>query len=81
MKKLKAKKITISDIFDHELFTNKPYRFGKQIFEAVKEGEDTKLWRYYIENKFVVYSVDSTLKTPLVWACIRGYGHIAKMLI
>jgi ankyrin repeat protein len=21
------------------------------------------------------------MKTPLVWACIRGYAHIAKMLI
>ena len=29
----------------------------------------------------MVYSVDSTGKTPLIWACIRGYASIATMLI
>lgn len=75
------KKITVKDIFNHELFSDVPYRFGRAIYEAVKAGEETKAWRYYIENKFVVYSVDSTKKTPLVWACIRGYATITKMLI
>jgi hypothetical protein len=32
IKKLKIKKITISDIFHYELLTDKPYRFGKNIF-------------------------------------------------
>ena len=29
----------------------------------------------------MVYSVDSTGKTPLIWACIRGHAHIVTMLI
>ena len=29
----------------------------------------------------MVYSVDSTGKTPLIWACIRGHASIASMLI
>lgn len=29
----------------------------------------------------MVYSVDSSAKTPLIWACTRGYSVIADMLI
>jgi ankyrin repeat protein len=29
----------------------------------------------------VVFSIDSSGKTPLAWACIRGYNLIAEMLI
>lgn len=79
--KLKKCKLTIKDVFEQEIFSNEPYRFGRNIFEAVKTGEQTKVWRYYILKRFVVFSVDSTLKTPLTWACIRGYASIAKMLI
>lgn len=48
VRRLKMKKITIKDIFDQELFSDAPYRFGKKIFEMVKEGEETKVWRCYI---------------------------------
>jgi ankyrin repeat protein len=81
MGKLRSLKITVKDIFEKQLFSDQPYLFGKQIFEAVKLGEDAKVWRYYIENKFVVYSIDSSGKSPLTWACIRGYSAIADMLI
>jgi ankyrin repeat protein len=29
----------------------------------------------------VVYSIDTSAKTPLVWACTRGFSVIAEMLI
>jgi hypothetical protein len=48
IRRLKMKKISIKDIFDHDLFSNEPYRLGKKIFEVVKEGEETKVWRCYI---------------------------------
>ena len=70
---MKKSKITMNDIFEQKLFDKVPYKFGKEIFEAVKSGEDTKVWRLYIENKFVIFSVDSTGKCLLSWACIRGY--------
>ena len=48
IQKLRKNKITVKDIFEQQLFTDKPYQFSKNIFEAVKSGEDTKVWRYYI---------------------------------
>lgn len=47
----------------------------------MKSGEETKVWRLYIENRFVIYSIDSTGKTLLTWASIRGHSAIAEMLI
>lgn len=47
MKKLKDLKLTMKDIFEKQLFSNKPYRFGKEIFEAVKTGDEAKVWRIY----------------------------------
>jgi hypothetical protein len=37
--KLKKSKITVKDIFEHQLFSNEAYRYGKAIFEAIKSGE------------------------------------------
>ena len=34
-----------------------------------------------MENKLSIFSVDHTQKNALIWACIRGYDRIAKMLI
>ena len=79
--KLKRSRLQMKDIFEQKLFSNNPYLHGKHIFESVKAGDEAKVWRQYIENKFIVFSVDSTLKTPLTWACIRGNRAIAELMI
>ena len=54
---------------------------GKEVVEAVKTGDDAKFWRIYTENRFVIYSVDSTGKTLLIWAATRGHTSILDMLL
>lgn len=39
------------------------------------------MWRAIIENRFCTYSLDSTAKTPLMWAAIRGHHHLIEMLL
>ena len=36
--KLKKMKITVDDIFRYDIFEKTPYKFGKEIFDAIKEG-------------------------------------------
>lgn len=57
---MKKMKITTSEIFTKELFSKEPYRFGKEIFTAVKEGNNEKVWRILIENKYAIFSIDHT---------------------
>lgn len=35
---LKKMKITVDDIFRYDIFEKTPYKFGKEIFDAIKEG-------------------------------------------
>ena len=60
MKRMENLKITMKDIFEKGLFTRQPYAFGKDVFEAVKTGDDAMFWRLYTENRYVIYGVDST---------------------
>lgn len=63
------------------MFEKVPYKFGKDIFSAIKEANEEKVWRTLMINKLAIFSLDSTYKTPLIWACIRGHTKIAIMLI
>lgn len=74
-------KITIEDIMSKQLFKKQPYRFGNEIFLATKEGNPEKVWRIYIQNKFSIFSLDNTFKTPLMWSCIRNQPKITKILL
>ena len=81
MEKLRKLKMNVDDVIKYQLFSKEPYRFGKDIFTAVKNGEEEKVWRILMENKLSVFSVDHTQKNSLIWACIRGYHRIAEMLV
>ena len=39
MNKLKKLKMSVDDVVNQQIFSKEPYRFGKEIFNSVKEGE------------------------------------------
>ena len=81
MDKLRKLKMNVDDVIANNVFSKDPYKFGKDIFTAVKNGEEEKVWRILMENRLSVFSVDHTQKNALIWACMRGYHKIAEMLI
>lgn len=62
-----------SKIFDKSI----PYKFGEQIFHSIKEGNEPKVFRTLMQKRLSIFSYDTTGKTTLIWACIRGYDKIA----
>lgn len=81
IRRMESLKINMNDIFQKKLFGRHPYAFGREAFEAVKAGDDAMFWRIYTENRYIIYGVDSTQKTLLIWACIRGHVSIINMLM
>lgn len=73
--------MTPEDVIRIGLFSKEPYKFGKEIFDQIKEGNREKVWATLLMNKLSIFSVDHTQKSPLMWACIRGHAEIAQMLI
>jgi ankyrin repeat protein len=55
----------------------KAYKFGEEIFHDAKEGNEPKVFRILLQNRAAIFSRDTTFKTTLMWACIRGHHKIA----
>lgn len=69
-------------MMDTKIFDKKiPYKFGDKIFHAIKEGNESKVFRIMIQNRLCIFSFDITKKTTLIWACIRGYSKVAELLL
>lgn len=79
--RLKKLKMTFGEVVECNFFSKEVYKFGKDLFGAVKEGQEEKVWRIMMENKFSIFSMDHTYKTPVFWACIRNQEPVLKLLL
>jgi len=78
IRKMKIMKLSFSQLLENKIFDRSiPYKFGQQIFHAIKDGNEPKVFRIMMQNRLSIFSFDPTEKTTLIWACIRGYDNIA----
>ncbi|KAL4505272.1 hypothetical protein ABPG72_016339 [Tetrahymena utriculariae] len=83
LQKVQKLNLTIDEVVENKLFTQAAYsREGSQeLFDLIKANDYNSVYELLKNDKYLVYTFDKGMNTPLQIACKRGLSKIAQKLI
>ncbi|KAL4462691.1 hypothetical protein ABPG74_000521 [Tetrahymena malaccensis] len=83
LQKVQKLNLTMDEVVENKLFTQAAYsREGSQeLFNLIKANDYDSVYELLKNDKYLVYTYDRGMNTPLQIACKRGLSKIAQKLI
>ncbi|EAR98874.2 ataxin-2 amine-terminal region family protein (macronuclear) [Tetrahymena thermophila SB210] len=83
LQKVQKLNLTMDEVVENKLFTQVAYsRVGSQeLFNFIKANDYDSVYELLKNDKYLVYTFDKGMNTPLQIACKRGFSKIAQKLI